>query len=65
MSKKIQDHLNCEMILLERTYNTQNRWDLRCRTHGAHIKWLTDHTAQMIWDQVAHYQLHTKKTCWR
>lgn len=61
---KIKDHSDCELILLERTYNFCNRWELRCVPHRTHIRWLSGAQAEQIWDMVAHRQLHTPKDIW-
>ena len=58
------DHSHCELILLERTYNPVNRWDLRCVPHRTHIRWLNVDQAQLIWDMVTHRQIHTPKADW-
>lgn len=60
----IKDHSHCEMILLERTYNQFNRWELRCQAHRNHIRWLSGAQAEQIWDWVAHRQIHTPKEDW-
>ena len=61
---KIQDHSNCEVILLERTYNFCNRWELRCQQHRNHISWLSGLQAEQIWHLVPHRQLHHKQDTW-
>jgi len=61
---KIKDHSDCELILLERTYNRVNRWELRCETHRNHIQWLSGPQAELIWDMVRHRQLHSKRDPW-
>ena len=61
---KIRDHSCCEVILLERTYNICNRWELRCCEHRNHIHWLSGAQAELIWDMVAHRQLHSKQDTW-
>ena len=61
---KIWDHSDCEMILLERTYNAVNRWELRCETHRTHCRWLSGAQADLIWDMVRHRQLHHKRDPW-
>ena len=60
----ITDHSECEMILLERTYNFCNRWELRCHTHRNHIQWLSGAQAEQIWHMVAHRQIHHKRDRW-
>ena len=60
----IKDHFDCELILLERTYNRVNRWELRCSAHRNHIQWLSGLQAEQIWHMVAHRQIHHKRDRW-
>jgi hypothetical protein len=60
----IKDHSDCELILLERTYNRVNRWDLTCVAHRTHVRWLSGLQAELIWDMVSHRQIHHKLHTW-
>jgi hypothetical protein len=50
----------CEMILIERSYNQHNKWDLRCRYSNRHVKWLSDQEASHVWDMVKHRVMHSR-----
>ena len=52
---------HCAMIIIERSYNQQNKWELRCAVHRTHISWLSDTEANAIWDDVDHVTLSHRK----
>lgn len=50
----------CEVYLIERAYNRQNKWDLRCQHSHRHIRWMSNDEAGHIWDMVKHKTMLTK-----